>query len=163
MDNEIRARLEEIIKRNSANTKVKPELEVEVTSDTNEVISDTDKKSSCNEWVKLLLHSRDQAHLWHLQTRTYAEHIALNSYYDAVLLLMDSLLETLISEGGRPEGGFVIELANYSDGAASHHLTELVNNITELRKGLPNRTDIQNICDEIIALANKTKYLLTLK
>jgi hypothetical protein len=158
MDNEIRARLEEIIKRNSINTEPETKATIAETTPATEV-----KKSSCNEWVKLLMHSRDQAHLWHLQTKSYAEHIALNTYYDAVLLLMDSLLETLISEGGRPEGGFVIELANYSTGAATHHLTELVSTINELRKGLPNRTDVQNICDEIIALANKTKYLLTLK
>ena len=46
------------------------------------------------EMVCNILHSRNQAHVFHLQTKSYAEHIALNGYYDAVVALFDGIVES---------------------------------------------------------------------
>jgi hypothetical protein len=49
------------------------------------------------EFLKLmsyLLHSATQVHIFHLQTTSYAEHKALNKYYDEIVGLTDGLIET---------------------------------------------------------------------
>lgn len=44
--------------------------------------------------ISYLLHSVNQTHVFHLQTKSYAEHIALGSYYDEVTDLIDALVES---------------------------------------------------------------------
>jgi DNA-binding ferritin-like protein len=155
MEDNIKAKLEEILKKKSSTLiPIMDELAPEK----------VEIKNNSKEWLKVLMHSRDQMHLWHLQTRSYSEHKALNKYYDSIIDMLDNLLETLIADGQRPEGGFTIELANYSEGCSQEHLTGLIKSVQTLKLEVDaNRTDILNIIDEIIALSNKTRYLLTLK
>ena len=56
--------------------------------------SEMKPKSSCEEMFGALLHSRNVAHLVHLSTKSYAEHKALNKYYDAIIDLFDGLVES---------------------------------------------------------------------
>lgn len=47
--------------------------------------------------ISTLIASRDQAHIFHWQTTgpgSFAAHMALNAYYDAIPGLVDSLVET---------------------------------------------------------------------
>ena len=46
------------------------------------------------EMVCNILHSRNQAHVFHLQTQSFAEHNALNNYYDGVVDLFDGIIES---------------------------------------------------------------------
>ena len=40
------------------------------------------------------MHSRTQAHIFHLQTQSYAQHKALQDYYDEIVELIDEYVET---------------------------------------------------------------------
>ena len=46
------------------------------------------------EMMSLLLHSQTQVHTFHLQTESYAEHKALQKYYEGIDDLVDGLVES---------------------------------------------------------------------
>ncbi len=45
----------------------------------------------CSKLVSYLMHSRTQAHVFHLQTNSFAEHKALNDYYDRIIDRNDTI------------------------------------------------------------------------
>jgi hypothetical protein len=49
---------------------------------------------SCGEMVMRLFHARTAAHVAHFQTRSYAEHKALNEFYDEIVDATDDFAET---------------------------------------------------------------------
>lgn len=53
------------------------------------------KKDAHTEFASRLLFARDQIHILHLQTQSYAQHIALNELYDSLLGSFDSFVETM--------------------------------------------------------------------
>ena len=106
----------------------------------------------------VLFHSRDCMHLTHLQTMSFAEHKALNEYYDGILGLTDELIETYFGLIGK-RLGIKIPQAEYINSQA--HLKQLYSYI-ESNRDIFEQSHIQNIIDEICALINKTQYLLTL-
>jgi len=54
--------------------------------------------------ISLLFHSQVQAHIYHLQTDSYAQHKALNDYYDAIPDIIDSIVESFQGEYGIQRG-----------------------------------------------------------
>ena len=48
------------------------------------------------KFIGLLFQSRDMMHIAHLQTTSFAEHKALNGYYDGILDLADRDWETFL-------------------------------------------------------------------
>lgn len=112
-----------------------------------------------------MLGLRDQAHIFHWQTESFAQHSAFGGFYDTYLTLVDKLSESLIGIHGRPS--FMeaeIELSGYSEENIMVFLEKsyalFLGQGTELAGG---NTEIKNIIDEIIAELDKLKYLLTLK
>jgi hypothetical protein len=115
-----------------------------------------------NEICRLLFESRDATHLWHLQTDSYAMHKALNAYYDGILELADSFLESAQGLFGRMKGGYRAEVADYKNAEqVKDHLTELRETLGQHSTNFPN--ELQNVIDEMMALIDQTLYLLTLK
>lgn len=108
------------------------------------------------KFIGLLFQSRDMMHLQHLQTTSFAEHKALGHYYDGILDLADSFTEKYFGRNKRipiviPES----KVANATD-----HLKSMQKLIDSERNNYPS--ELQNIMDEMLALVNKTLYLLTL-
>lgn len=108
------------------------------------------------KFIGLLFQSRDMMHLQHLQTTSFAEHKALGGYYDGILDLTDSFTEKYFGRNKRIP--IVIPESKAMD--ASGHLKSMQKLIEGERNNYPS--DLQNIMDEMIALVNKTLYLLTL-
>ena len=53
--------------------------------------------------ISTLMASRDQAHIFHWQTKgpgSFAAHMALNAYYDAIPGLVDALVESYQGKNG---------------------------------------------------------------
>jgi hypothetical protein len=44
--------------------------------------------------VSILLHSQTQVHIFHLQTKSYSEHKALQGYYEGIDALVDGIIES---------------------------------------------------------------------
>lgn len=138
------------------NTEEKEESSEESNKESNSSI-ETIQKS-----LTTLFTSRDQAHYFHLQTESYAEHKALDMYYNEILDLTDSLIESAQGEYGRVKGKITIELDDYSSEAVTKHLDETLECIRDCRDVIANRA-LEAIYDDIENLIQKTKYLLTLK
>jgi len=108
------------------------------------------------KFIGTLFHSRDTMHIAHLQTTSFAEHKALNGYYDGILDLTDTFTEAYFGRFKRVE--IVIPESKVMD--ATSHLKELQSIVDTERTNYPS--EIQNIMDEILGLIDKTLYLLTL-
>lgn len=109
-----------------------------------------------NKFLGILFQSRDMMHLTHLDTRSFAEHKALNAYYDGILDLTDSFTEKLFGRSGRLD--IVIPESKKQD--AVTHLKGMQATIEAERDNYAS--DLQNIMDEMVGLVNETLYLLTL-
>lgn len=108
------------------------------------------------KFIGLLLQSRDSMHIAHLQTTSFAEHKALNGYYDGILDLTDTFSEVYFGRHGRVE--IVAPEAKVQN--AVSHLKGLQAVIDAERDNYSS--ELQNIMDEMLGLINKTLYLLTL-
>lgn len=108
---------------------------------------------------------RDQAHLLHWQTKSYAEHKALGAFYEGWIDLVDDFVETYQGRYSRIEGGVTITTQPYSEGFSARYLEEIAKYLqNDARRILnPTDTDLHNILDEMKGLVNKTLYLLSLK
>ena len=110
-------------------------------------------------FIMKLFHARTVAHVLHLKTRQLSVHLALNTFYDEIIPLADSLAEAYQGEHGLI-GEFPPKFEMCSDPL---ELTEsLLDWIAEHRTeiGDPDDTHLQNIIDEIVALTNSTQYKL---
>ncbi len=106
-----------------------------------------------------LFHSRTAAHVLHLKTRSYAAHIALNEFYDAIIPLADALAEAWQGEYG---------LIKWEDTEPYELPTDAVEMLDDLRECVDecskefheDDTHLNNICDEVRALIASTMYKL---
>ncbi len=64
--------------------------------------------------VSGILHSRTQIHIYHLQTKSFAVHKALNDYYDGVVGIFDGLVESYQGKHGIIENYKCDGYDNYS-------------------------------------------------
>ena len=113
--------------------------------------------SKHSEFLGKLLHSRNVAHLVHLNTNSYAKHKALNKYYESILDLFDDLAETSMGSIGKQS----ITVPEAKEEDIDVHLQNLKVYIEGTRSSFGG-SHLQNIIDEIVTLINKTTYLLTL-
>lgn len=108
------------------------------------------------KFIGTLFQSRDMMHIAHLQTTSFAEHKALNGYYDGILELTDNFSEVYFGRNKRVE--IVIPESKNMDSVS--HLKELQAILDTERNNYSS--ELQNIVDEMLSLVNKTLYLLTL-
>jgi hypothetical protein len=108
------------------------------------------------KFIGMLFQSRDMMHLMHLKTESFAEHKALNAYYDGILELTDGFTESYFGYYGRLD----ISIPQSTAEDAITHLKSLAKIIDAERENYPSC--LQNILDEMSALVYKTLYLLTL-
>jgi len=109
-----------------------------------------------SKFIGALFQSRDMMHIAHLQTTSFAEHKALNGYYDGILDLTDSFTEKYFGRNKRVE--FVIPESKNMDAVA--HMKDMQKMIEAERGNYSS--DLQNIMDEMLGLVHETMYLLTL-
>lgn len=112
------------------------------------------------EMVSLLFHSRIQAHTLHLQTKSFAEHSALNGYYDGIGDLVDGLIESYQGKYNIIEGYKSYDIVNYkSTEETIKYLKDLDGKVQKLRDCCKD-TYIQNQIDNVNELINSTLYKL---
>lgn len=107
--------------------------------------------------IQKLFESRQVAHNVHLQTKSYALHKALNSYYDDLLGLTDNFIETYQGQYGIVTGYEKIEVTPLSEDKIEGYLKDCAEIFAMARDGMKD-SHLQNIMDEIIALVYKTLY-----
>ena len=106
----------------------------------------------------VLLHSATNAHIHHWLTSSYAQHMALGTFYEEMPDLVDALVEaTMGVTGEKPE------FPNLYVHPAEDPLEEiqtLKDYFDENRKVLPENTEIQNLADAVGDLIDSTIYKL---
>ena len=117
-----------------------------------------------NEFAKLisyLFHSRTQAHIFHLQTDSFAAHSALNGYYDAVIGLADGLVESYQGKYGILTNYSNFNLLEYkSCEDIIMYFQGLNMTVEKCRKSIPQDSYIQNQIDTVTELITSTMYKL---
>jgi hypothetical protein len=114
-----------------------------------------------NELLITLLNSATIGHVLHLQSRSYAEHKALQKFYEEMPELVDSVIEAW--------QGLHKEILRYPDQMVNvggdnsavdfiEYLKELLKNH---RESLGDESEIQNLVDGIAELIDSTLYKLT--
>ena len=110
------------------------------------------------EFIARAFAVRTAAHLAHLRSRSYAEHVALGGFYDALIGLVDSYAEayqglfSLIEDYPTtpvPTGAPLSTLVDFADWVRAQRDT--------LGQG---ETALENILDEVVALTAQTIYKL---
>jgi len=111
--------------------------------------------------ASMLLSSQTQTHIFHLQTESYAEHKALQAYYEGIDPLLDALVEDYQGEHGIVKGYTSYKMVEYSGAdAVIKYFDELKNAVTKLRTSVGDYSNLQNQIDNIITLINSTAYKL---
>jgi len=112
-----------------------------------------------NELASRLIHSQTQSHIFHLQTGSYAEHKALQGYYENIDDLMDSLIESYQGENDIIKNYRSLPMNNYdSKEQVIGYFEDLMGMVRELSEDFPSY--LKNIVDEIEVLINSTLYKL---
>lgn len=112
------------------------------------------------DFVGHLFLARDVAHSVHLNTRSYAKHKALGSFYDKVIDLADTFAEAYQGRHGLI-GPITLQTAK-KNGNIVEFLQDSLAEIEANRYKVCDEKDstIQNIIDEIVALYLSTLYKL---
>ncbi len=110
-------------------------------------------------FISTLLHSATITHLMHFKTQSYSQHVALNTYYDEIPDLVDSLVESI-------QGAYEMIIEPYpsmfgtGDAEPLAYMISLRNYVRDYRGELPQDSEIQNEIDNIANLLNHTVYKL---
>jgi hypothetical protein len=110
--------------------------------------------------VSVLLHSQTQVHVFHLQTKSYSEHKALQNYYEGIDGLVDGVIESYQGKYNVVKNYETMDIENYSgvDQLISY-FKELDKTIEEKRKSV-KESYLQNQIDTIQELIFSTLYKL---
>jgi len=122
--------------------------------------SETKSNSGFKNMVSTLLHSQTQVHIFHLQTKSYSEHKALQGYYEGIDSLVDGIIESY-------QGKYDI-IKNYDsnkveDYASSEQVINYFKSLdTMIEKARKNVKEsfIQNQIDTVQELIFSTLYKL---
>jgi hypothetical protein len=112
------------------------------------------------KYVALLFLGRDIAHRVHLKTRSYAEHKALNEFYDEIVGHADDFAEAY--QGKYNEILDIPLLTNDKKGTIADVLENQMQWIEDNRESICPRkeTALHNIIDEAVGLYLSTIYKL---
>lgn len=117
------------------------------------------KSTSIVGLVSKLFESRTQAHIYHLQTKSYAAHKALDEYYTEIIPLVDSLIESYQVSYGILTGYTSSPFQENNNPVA--YLKSVLTYVQSNRSVIPaSDSHLQNIVDEIVALLTSTLYKL---
>ena len=125
-----------------------------------EIKNQKESKSSLITLVSRLLDSQRQVHIFHLQTKSFAEHKALQDYYDAIGDLVDGIVESYQGKYGILTGWKSVGTSEYqSSEQVITYLKALGDEVSKVYTVVKD-TYIQNQFDEVTALINSTLYKL---
>lgn len=112
------------------------------------------------DMISSLMNSQTQIHVFHLQTESYAEHKALQKYYENIDSIVDGLVESF-------QGQYQI-LKNYRSGdiydwKSTEETVKYLKNLCTLveeKRNCCKDSYIQNQIDNVCELINSTTYKL---
>lgn len=110
--------------------------------------------------VAYLLHSQTQTHVFHLQTKSYAEHKALQGYYEGIDPLVDGIVESYQGKYDLIKTYESFAIDPYSDKAQLEtYFKALSKKVQDVHKQTED-TYLQNQLDTVNELIASTLYKL---
>lgn len=113
-------------------------------------------KAKYTKVVSLLFNARTNAHIAHLQTKSYAQHVALNSLYDGLLDIADKFAESAQGTQGILNG---YTLGTLWSGDVITNIENLHNELSGMKKEFTEGHLLQ-IFDDATELTSTTLYKL---
>lgn len=113
--------------------------------------------SAAGEFIMRCFEARTTAHVLHLKTSSYAQHKALQKFYENLIDLVDSFAEAYQGEYGLIDKYPRVEM-KYDDPLKL--IADFIKWIEENRDDICDDTYCQNIIDEVVALARSSQYKL---
>jgi len=110
-------------------------------------------------FIGTLFQSSNQAHIYHLQTPSFAAHKALQEYYEEIIELADGLVESYQGRYGILRG-YKMENAIKEDDNPVMYFDALSKFVEAIRTKVPQDSYIQNEIDNVVGLIESTKYKL---
>jgi len=124
---------------------------------------ETTETADVVDMIATLLHSRSQAHIFHWQTKSqssFAEHMALGTYYDEIVELIDGIVESYQGKHDLITGYKTVKMVDYkSTEQLISYFKDLDDNIEKNRKAV-KESYIQNQIDGVQELIFSTLYKL---
>jgi len=115
-----------------------------------------------NRYIGALMNSREQAHIFHLRTNSYAQHKALEKYYEKIVPLLDEWAEAYMGKYGRIRSiGNLNKRFNQDPKKARLYFKSLLTRVKAMK--LPRDSYLKSVQDEISTLIRQTIYMLSLK
>lgn len=116
--------------------------------------------ASAGSYIGLLMRSRTQAHIFHLDTSSFAMHKALEQYYTGIVPLVDKYAETYMGKYGK-----INKLNGVNNSINRNKGSNILGYFMTLRTkiqamDLPKDSALKNIEDEIMSLIDSTVYML---
>lgn len=157
-------KLKEELKRRNLWEQEDDEDEDQEENDSDEDQDSQEKSSNHNEdfceMVCQMLHSQTQVHIFHLGTKSYAEHKALQKYYESVDALTDGLVESYQGKYGLLTNYKSYKNQSYKNkNQVLKYFTGLLSMIEEKRDCCDD-SYIQNQIDTVQELIYSTMYKL---
>ena len=112
-----------------------------------------------------LVKIQEQLRIFHWQSETYSQHKAFGKAYEDFGELVDSFIEVYMGKNGKLKAKITynIELDNFGENY-NDYINDFISFLESVSNELSEKdTDLLNIRDEMLAVLNKLKYLLSLK
>lgn len=112
------------------------------------------------EFILTLLHAATNAHILHLQSKSFSEHMALGSFYEELPGLVDAVVE---ATQGRYDQIIEYPVSYYAPAKTGLEELEMLKDYIDQerhKQTIPQDSEIQNLIDEISALIDSTLYKL---
>jgi hypothetical protein len=108
-------------------------------------------------FVGTMLHSATITHFQHLATKSYAQHKALQKYYEAIPDSVDAYAEAYQGRHGLITG-YDVEFHKHRDPKA--YVKGLLTFLDEIKPTLPKDSDLVNLFDAVLNDVTSLKYKL---
>lgn len=120
---------------------------------------DGDMPEHCENFCLQSMRMYVNVHLWHFQTGSYAEHEALEDYYEDLFELTDSFVEGTIANQGSLscDHSYNLEILPYSEMLDE---IESYKELVESHKEAIDDEGMVNILDDILTLTDEVLYKL---
>ena len=123
-------------------------------------VKETKTGSGFKDMVSILLHSQTQVHIFHLQTKSYAEHKALQGYYEGIDALVDGLIESYQGKYDVITKYNSVKNVDYQSNEQVIKYFKALDTMIDKNRKEVKESFIQNQIDTVQELINSTVYKL---
>jgi hypothetical protein len=123
-------------------------------------VTETKTDSGFKDMVSILLHSQTQVHIFHLQTKSYAEHKALQKYYEDINGIVDGIIESYQGKYDVVTGYNSIKTEDYKSSEQVVKYFKALDSMVEKNRKSVKESFLQNQIDTVQELIYSTLYKL---